>query len=103
MSTINQTVSSSISFSGSEPKSITRLMEQLEESRLVLFPFLLLPIVCLSGIAVGFGAHGDMLKLLLVCIPNVFSLAFTLGLVSTRWVMSAFLITILMDVLVLVA
>ncbi len=82
-------------------KSEYAFIQSMEEQRLILFPAMLLFMLCINGIVASFGTQGHLAEIILVLIPNVFTVSFVIGVAPTRWVLLSFAFNILLNLIVL--
>lgn len=75
---------------------------ELEVNRSGLIVILLLIVGCLGGVTVGFGAIKSTLQLTLVVVPTMTTLTLLLAVAPMRYIMSAALITIIIDIICIV-
>lgn len=73
-----------------------------ETNRFGIIASLLLALGSISGIAAGFGAVNDPVKLAIVGFPTFMTLAITLAVSPMRWIIWAGVISILADILVFI-
>ena len=90
-----------VSASITKEKSESSFIKSIEEQRLIMFPALLLFLLCFSGIVASFGTQGRLAEIIMVLLPNVLTISFVIGVAPTRWVISAFAFNILMNLIVL--
>lgn len=76
-------------------------IQTIEEQRLVLFPAILLFLLCFNGVVASFGTQGSFSEIVMVLLPNVLTISFVIGVAPTRWVLSAFAFNIIMNIIVL--
>ena len=81
--------------------SKTLFWENLEFNRFGIIPILLVVIGCLGGIATGFGANGEIVKLALIAFPTVIAASLVIGLAPMKAVFYASAIAIILDLIVL--
>jgi hypothetical protein len=74
--------------------------QNAERYRFAIAPMLLIIIGCLGGIAAGFGAQSDIIKLAMVSFPTIVTLALTLAVSPMRVIFYASIIAIVLDIVV---
>lgn len=82
-------------------KTQNAFIQAIEEQRLIMFPAILLFLLCFNGIVASFGTQGHFVEIIMVLLPNVLTISFVIGVAPARWVLSAFAFNILMNILVL--
>lgn len=91
----------------SEIKSVktklsSKFWEKAEFDHLGIIPILLVVVGIMGGLAVGFEAHSNTLKLAIVVFPTVISLSLTVVASSMRLIFLAAAITIVCDLIVII-
>ena len=76
--------------------------EEMEFSRFGLTPILLISVVCLSSVAMAFGAGSFDLRLILTAGLSMTFLVSILALLPMKWIFKIAAITVLIDVVLLV-
>lgn len=73
--------------------------DRMEFNRFGIIPIVLLLIGCIGGIAAGFGAFADLLRISLVAFPTIISLALILAVSPMRVIFYSAAIAIICDVI----
>ena len=73
--------------------------ESMEFNRFGIIPVVLLLIGCIGGIAAGFGAFADLLRISLIAFPTIISLALILAVSPMRVIFYSAAIAIVCDVI----
>lgn len=74
----------------------------MDFNRMFISPLLLLATVILGALAAAFGAWSSTVELTMVVAPTMAVLALTLAVVPMRWIIGAFGLSLLMDILVVI-
>ena len=82
-------------------KEATGFWATMEFNRFGILPILLLIIGCVGGIAAGFGAFDDLLRISLVAFPTIISLALVLAVAPMRVVFFSAAVALICDVIAL--
>lgn len=78
-----------------------RLEKLATEYRFGVIAITLLIIGCLGGITMSFGAALHTWSLIAVVVPTMTTLSLLLAVAPMRWIMNAFIVTLLVDIMVL--
>ena len=75
-----------------------RILNVSEENRFGVICIALLVVGCLGGMTVGLGAINNVLALTIVVIPTMTTLSFLLAIAPMRWIYSAAIVSVIIDV-----
>lgn len=78
-----------------------KIEKMAEENRFGMIVFILLIIGCLGGVSMNFGAVAHTWSLVAVVIPTMLTLSLLLAVAPMKWILNAFIVTILVDLLVI--
>ena len=78
------------------------LWELAEFYRYGITPLLLIFMVCISGIAAGFGAPGDALQIAIVALPTCIALALVLAVAPMRTIIYTAAVAVFLDLFILI-
>ncbi|MDX1650859.1 MAG: hypothetical protein R3277_00080 [Brumimicrobium sp.] len=73
----------------------------VEFNRYAIISAVLLIVGCMSGLTVGYGAIDNLFQLIMVVIPTMATLSLLLGLAPMRYIMTAGIITVIIDTIIL--
>jgi hypothetical protein len=76
-----------------------RILNVSEENRFGVICIALLVVGCLGGMTVGLGAINNVLALTIVVIPTMTTLSFLLAIAPMRWIYSAAIVSVIIDVI----
>jgi hypothetical protein len=76
--------------------------QQAETYRFGIIPMLLVIVACTGGIAAGFGAKDNVLKLGIIAFPTVITLALTLAVAPMRLITWSAIVAVLLQLAVLI-
>jgi hypothetical protein len=76
-----------------------RILNVSEENRFGVICIALLVVGCLGGMTVGLGAINNIIALTIVVIPTMTTLSFLLAIAPMRWIYTAAIISVIIDVL----
>lgn len=76
--------------------------KQAEAYRFGIIPMLLVVVACMGGIAAGFGAKDDAVKIGTIAFPTIIMLAFILAVAPMRWIIWTAVIAVLLQIGVLI-
>lgn len=82
-------------------KSLSPRMEALEFNRFGVISVVLLVVGCLGGLTVGFGAVKEFWSLILIVVPTMVTLSLLLAVTPMRYIMTAAIATVAIDLLML--
>lgn len=74
------------------------MLQQSEFNRFGVISMLILVIGCLGGIAVGLGGINHIFSLILIIIPTMTTLSFLLAVAPMKWILTAAVLTVFIDV-----
>lgn len=77
----------------------TGFWESMEWNRFGIIPIVLLLIGCVGGIAAGFGAFNDLLRISLVAFPTIISLALVLAVSPMRVIFFSAAVALVCDII----
>lgn len=86
----------------SKSKLSKRFWQKAEFDHFGIIPILIVVVGVMGGLAVGFEAHSNTLKLAIVAFPAVISLSVTIVSNSMRLIFLASIITIVCDLIVMI-
>lgn len=78
-----------------------RLEKLATEYRFGVIAITLLIIGCLGGVTMNYGAALHMWSLIAVVIPTMTTLSLLLAVAPMKWIMNAFIVTVLVDIAVI--
>jgi hypothetical protein len=78
-----------------------KLENLANEYRFGVIAISLLIIGCLGGVTMGYGAALHTWSLIVVVIPTMTTLSLLLAVAPMRWIMNAFIVTVLVDIMVI--
>lgn len=78
-----------------------KLENLANEYRFGVLAITLLIIGCLGGVAMNYGAALHTGSLIIVVIPTMTTLSLLLAVAPMKWIMNAFIVTVLVDILVI--
>lgn len=84
-----------------EKTKSTNFWNEMEFNRFGIIPVVLLVVACLGGIAAGFGAKTDIIKLSIIAFPTILTLAFVLAVAPMRTIFWAAFVSVILQFLVL--
>lgn len=104
METIIKTQQVKLTAASARPVSRNKasFWRQAEYNRFAIIPMLLVIVACMGGIAAGFGAKADALKIGLVAFPTIITLAFMLAVAPMRLIIWSAIIALLVQIAVLI-
>lgn len=79
----------------------TKLENLANEYRFGVIAITLLIIGCLGGVTMNYGAALHTWSLIVVVIPTMTTLSLLLAVAPMRWILNAFIVTVIIDILVL--
>lgn len=98
----HQGENSSVSEKLTATKTQKEIWEMAEFYRYGITPLLLIFMVCISGIAAGFGAPGDALQIAIVALPTCIALALVLAVAPMKTIIYTAAVAVILDLFVLV-
>ena len=78
------------------------MMEALEFNRFGIISIVLLIVGCLGGLTVGYGGVNEIWSLTLIVIPTMVTLSLLLAVSPMKYIMTAAITTVIIDLLMLV-
>lgn len=78
-----------------------KLEKTADENRFGMIVFILLIIGCLGGVAMNLGAVVHTWSLIAVVVPTMLTLSLLLAVAPMKWILNTFILTILVDLLVI--
>lgn len=75
---------------------------ELESNRFAIITIVLLVVGCIGGIAVGMGSAASSFQLSVIVLPTMVTLSLLLAVAPLRYILSAALLTILIDTILIV-
>jgi hypothetical protein len=76
--------------------------KMVEFNRFGIIPMLMVALVCISGIAAGFGAPGNPFQLSIVSVPTAVALSLVLAVAPMKWIVYSSAFAILLDIIILI-
>lgn len=84
-----------------ENQTVQSRLEKLEFNRFGVISIVLLIVGCLGGLTVGFGAVKEVWSLTLIVIPTMVTLALLLAVAPMRYIMTAAITAVVIDLLMI--
>lgn len=102
METIIKTYQVKASVTATAVSPVSGFWKNAEVYRFAIIPMLLVIVSCMGGIAAGFGAKDDAIRLGLIAFPTIITLAFTLAVAPMRSIIWSAVVAVLLQIAVLI-